>query len=518
MKFRFYVFSLLLSVSTVIGQENVDTDGPYLPYVRECMDLLMEYGTDRYGEIHSPILVSIIDVESRECPEIPLNLDEQWRVTRRERRNPAGSNLLTDQQLLKTMYWLSLAISDEKYVNFAHSYIDYYLKNLIDEKGFFWWGWHRHYDVYKDEEDGHAGNPHEIHAINTIDWEMLWAVDSLAVRKEIEAIWKWHVINKTTGEINRHGDGEPGCDFSISAGAYIEAFVFMYTKTAESEWLNRARLLANYYWSLRNKNTNLFPERPNAGEERFDGSSFVTAITGPYCHSLLRAYELTRENIFKDQAAAYLKAYAKYGFDKESGRFRGALKLDGRAIPGPRVSEGYGQYEPRGNLDLWEPYVAGYQYAIYTAQAYAYAYQLTKDKVFLETAQRFAKWIGKTPPATIESEATWYQEYTTGPGRQGTYAGKYGRTISFYLHMYVLSGENQYLDRARTMASVAIEKLYHKGLFRGHPAKPYYEAMDGVGYLLYSFLELDIVLNNPKDVLNKQAIEVNGQKLPLDNW
>jgi hypothetical protein len=67
----------------------------------------MAHGTDRYGEVHAPMLVSILDVDTRSCPEKPDSLDEAFRVTRRERRNPAGSNLLTDQPTLKAMYALS---------------------------------------------------------------------------------------------------------------------------------------------------------------------------------------------------------------------------------------------------------------------------------------------------------------------------------------------------------------------------------------------------------------------------
>lgn len=72
------------------------------------------------------------------------------------------------------------------------------------------------------------------------------------------------------------------------------------------------------------------------------------------------------------------------------------------------------------------------------------------------------------------------------------------------------------------MADEAIEKLYFNGLFKGHPAKPYYEAMDGVGYLLYSLITLDQVLKDPKAVLAQKAITFgNGQAVKtvdLDNW
>jgi hypothetical protein len=525
----------VITLSAFYGGQNLYAKGPddaekekaYMAYVQDYIDLLLEYGTDRYGKIHAPILVSILDVETRNCPSDPEPLDEYFRVTRRERRNPAGSNMLTDQAMLRTMHFLSSATGMEKYANFADNYAAYVQKNLVDENGFYWWGWHRHYDVFKDIEDGHSGNHHEIHAINYIDWDRLWKVNQDAVTREIEAIWRLHVINKKTGEINRHGDGKRGCDFSMSAGAYIEAFSFMYSKTKNPEWLDKTRLLVNYYRSHSDPETWLFPERPNAGEDRFDGSSFVTSITGLYCHSLLKAYELTQEENFRDYAVTYLKSYGKYGYDEFTGKFWGALQMDGTPIPGPRVytdnldsEAGYAAAQPRGHLDLWEPYVAGYQYAIYTAQAYAYAYHLTGDSTLLTTAKQFASWISKTPPKSIETQNTWYTEYSTGFGQEGTYAGKYGRAISFYLHLHILTDDPQYLDGAQTLANEAIEKLYFKGLFRGHPAKPYYEAMDGVGYLLYALLELDQVLNNPQQVISNRKILLGPQQItmPLDNW
>lgn len=525
---RRFVSSILLAVvlaADAAGQVRPDdstmaqSDKRYVDYVRRCVDLLIEHGTDRYGKTRAPILVSILDVQTRDCPENPQPLDEAWRVVRRGRRNPAGANMLTDQPLLKTMYLLSAATGDDKYATFARAYADYYMKNLVDEKGLFWWGWHRHYDVFKDTTSGHAGNHHEIHAINGIHWEGLWDANRQAVRKEIEAIWQWHVIDKKTGEINRHDDGRRGCDFSISAGAFIEAFAFLYAKTKEDAWLKRATLLADYYWTRRNPQTDLFPERPNAGQGRFDGSSFVTAITGPYCHSLLKAHELTGQRVFQTQAVALLKAYARFGFDKQTGRFWGALKLDGTPFPGPRVIGGYAQYEPRGELDLWEPYAAGYQFPIYTAQAYAYAYQLTNDEELLTAAKRFADWIARNPPSRGCMRESWYKGYATAYAPQGTYAGKYGRTISFYVHLYVVTEDDEYLDHAQKMARVAVNKLCHKGLFRGHPAKPYYEAIDGVGYLLYALLELELVVRNPSEVLSKQAIIVGQQnkRMDLDN-
>lgn len=469
---------------------------PYLEYVRECADLLIEYGTDRYGPIHSPMLMNIIDVRLRECPAEPPASDESFRVIRRGRRGPGGGNLHADLPTIAALVQLSRACGDDRYRTFAARSANHTMTELVDDKGFFWWGWHRHYDAHRDEMTGHAGNHHEVH-IQQVDWAFFWEINPEAVRREIEAIWQWHVIDKTTGEVNRHGDGHRGCDFAMSAGQMITAFAFLSTKTDQAMWLERAKLLAEYYWVRRNKQTNLIANRPNAGKDRFDGSHFDTSITGFLCRSLLDAHQMTDESLFRDHSLAYLKAYAEFGYDADSGKYWGCLKLDGTHEAGPRAIDGYAQYEPRGHIDLWQPYAAGYEHPIRTAQMYARAYELTGDEALLVAAVRWADFIRANLPATSCLSATWYREYAERWAPHGTYAGKYGRTISLFCHLQRLTHDKRYGRLAREVAAEAISRLYYMGLFRGHPAKPYYEAIDDVGDLLRGLLDLHELQKTP---------------------
>jgi len=461
----------------------------YLDYVRECVDLLIQHGTDRYGPVHSPMLMNILDVRNRECPADPLALAERFRVTRRGRRGPSGGNLYADLPTIAAMVRLSRVTGDDRFKQFAAKSANHTMTELADDRGFFWWGWHRHYDAHRDVMTGHAGNHHEIH-VQRVDWPFLWEVNPQAVRQEIEAIWQWHVIDKTTGEVNRHGDGHRGCDFAMSAGEMIAAFAFLHTKTNDGMWLDRAKLLAGYYWERRDAQTNLIANRPNAGKDRFDGSHFDTSITAFLCRGLLEAHEFTDDPLFREHALAYLRAFAKFGYDADSGKFWGCLKLDGTPEPGPRVVGGYAQYEPRGHIDLWQPYAAGYEHPIHTAQIYARAYKITDDEAMLEAAVRWAESIRTSLPATSCLIKTWYGEYAEHWAPHGTYAGKYGRTISFYCHMQRLKNDEQYGRLAQEVAAEAISRLYYKGMFRGHPAKPYYESIDDVGDLLMGLLEL----------------------------
>lgn len=509
------------------GAASQPSTQPYGRYVQQCLDTLIESGTDRYGTLHTPMLVSILDIESRSCPQNPEKFDETYRVYRRERRNPAGSNLFTDQATLRAAHLLSARTGAARYAEFANRYSAYVMGRLLDDKGMFWWGGHRHYDVYRDVKDGHMANHHELYAGIDVDWPHLWAVDAKAVTREIEAIWQWHVIDKKTGETNRHADGGRGCDFSMTAASHVAAFAFMFAQTKDRTWLERARLLADYFWTRRNKTSNLIPERPNAGADRFDGGSFVTAVTGPHCHALLQAFELTGETAFRDYALAYLKAYGKYAYDAKTGRYFGALRLDGSPIPGPRITDtvlhteaGYGGFEPRGHLDLWQPYLLGYEHGLATAQVYAHAYHITGDADMLTNAQRFAEWIRSTPPGQGAPEASWFRPYSTGPGQKGAYAEHYARAVSFFLHLFVATGKQEHLRDARSFADAAIAGLWHKGLFRGHPAKPYYEAIDGVGGLLCALLALDEVIRDPAAAAKARSVRLgpDGPALPLTDW
>ena len=72
----------------------------------------------------------------------------------------------------------------------------------------------------------------------------------------------------------------------------------------------------------------------------------------------------------------------------------------------------------------------------------------------------------------------------------GTYAEHYARVIDFFVTMYEETGEDHYLLSARDTAKDGVSSLYFEGLFRGHPNKPYYEALDGVPIFLEALAEL----------------------------
>jgi len=106
------------TVHSDVKPEDVEKK-PYVAYVKQCADLLIQYGTDRYGKTETPLLMNILDVHTRSSPENPLPLDEAVRVVRRERRGPAGCNLYPDQPTLQAMFTLSEMTHDRRGMLFA---------------------------------------------------------------------------------------------------------------------------------------------------------------------------------------------------------------------------------------------------------------------------------------------------------------------------------------------------------------------------------------------------------------
>ena len=198
--------------------------------------------------------------------------------------------------------------------------------------------------------------------------------------------------------------------------------------------------------------------------------------------------------VFKARRRAHSRAYVTLAATPKAGdraSKTGELFLDASSGLGWLSRfQGCAQ-QPRGHIDMWEPYVAGYENPIYTAAAYAYACQLTDDEELLQAARRWADSIRAVfPPRQCDLKA-WYGPYAKDWAPHGTYAGLYGRTISFFLELNEITGEAEYLGFARQVARESLSKLYYQGLIRGHACKPYYESIDGVGYLLLALLELD---------------------------
>ena len=495
---------LLCAVPSGFAEESSD-GGRWRPYVTACLDTLIEHGTDVYGPVKTPMLMSIVDVRTLTSPEKPELFDGLVRTEgRRHRRAEGGANLWNDQSTLRAMYQMTDLTGDAKYSDSADAYIDYYVKHSRKENGLLIWGSHSHYNCYQDQAAGDRG-VHEILVRHPL-WDQMYRVNPEAIKTEIDAIWEYHIRDKETGRHNRHDSAGEGT-FSFSGGSFIMGFAFMHSVTGEKHYLDKAKLVTDFHWNWRDPVTGLVPDSPGVHRPRwYNVRHFLTPTTGPHAAQLLQSYELSGDEHFRDVAIGYIKAYDKYGWDEQAKTYYGMLKLDGTPVTDRAQIHGnaYNEWAPIGHIDIWRTTTFPWEFAILTAQSSIYAYELSgedaasRDPELLAISKRWAGVIERNlPPQTgyrfrDELEAALPNVKETG----GTYAENYGRAISFYVHLYRASKDDKYLKLAESIAQEAVDKLYENGLFKGHPAKPYYDALDGVGLLLWALLELDAPSEN----------------------
>ena len=476
-------------------------------YVQKSLETIIEKGTDRYGRIHTPLFMDIIDVYTLNAPEKPAVLDDRIRTEDRPhhgRRTAGGSNLWLDQPTLKTMYLYSEISGDPKYAQGADAYIDYVLKNCVKSNGMIYWGSHSYWNGYTESLGGDGA--HET-LIKLADWENMYRINPQAVKKEIDGFWKYHVQDKETGRTNRHDSPGSG-DFAFSSGSFIIGFCFMYSITREQHYLDKAHILTEWHYSHRSKETGLIPESPWGAEQGekgnlyWNGEHMFTQVTGCYAAQLLRSFELTGDPVFRDRAIEYIKAYEKYGWDEKARNYYAMIRFrDGKPVVAFDASRAAHErpFTPIGYVNVWRTIMYTFEFPLVAAQASVYAYELSDkgngrhDPELLTIAKHWAEVIEKNLPPKQGRRFKDLMEIAMPELKKtgGTYAENYGRAISFFVQIYRATNDKHYLDVAESLAKEAVEKLYVNGLFKGHPAKPYYQANDGVGYLLWALMELD---------------------------
>ncbi|MGI9428584.1 MAG: hypothetical protein ACR2NM_08000 [Bythopirellula sp.] len=487
--------------AAAIAEEQADS-GRWRTLVQQSLDTLIESGTDRYGPVRTPMLMSILDVRSLESPAVPELYDDFYRTEGRPshgRRSPGGSNLWLDQPLLKTMYMCSKATGNYTYRKAADAYVQATFEHAFMPEGLLGWGSHTYYQAYQDKLAGDG--QHEILILHPT-WTDMYRIDPEAVRKEVENIWDQHLVDKKTGAHNRHHKfGSLKADFCFSGGSFALAFAFMHKATGEQEYLERAKLIANWHYQHRDKVTGLVRDAPLLGDG-YGANYCQTAVAGVFASQMLRCHELTGDQRFLEVAIGCIKPYAKYAWDEDARSYWSLLTLDGEPTPQqpPRSDKHPEDYWlPTGHVDVWRTVMYTWEFPLIAAQASIYAYELTedadgtKDEEMLTIAKQWGEVIGNNSPPYLGRR--WKQElekaFPAISKSGGTYAENYGRAISFLVHLYRATDDPNYLQLAETLAQESVDKLFENGLFKGHPSKPTYQSNDGVGLLLYALLDLD---------------------------
>ncbi|MEN8228790.1 MAG: discoidin domain-containing protein [Bacteroidota bacterium] len=469
--------------------------GSYNEVAVQSITTLIEYGTDRYGKVHSPIWVQNLDLETLDCfPRYNDDLERSassrqapygtgHRAIRPGQRPAGASNLYFDQPMIRAVELHDLLSGKELFLPAVENYVNSYCQSFINEKtGLLDWGVHLSRNVYSEElqHDGYANATlHELNVILPL-WPTLYRMEPGIFSSEMEQFWYLHTDEKT-GEVDRHDHLEEkghGLAFAMTAGEIALACAYQHTLNPDGPWLDRALQVASYHWDRRNKTTNLFANVPDENGKRFDNFYSDTTIPGLWASRVLMAGLLTDNKELIDMARKTLLAWAHYGWDEQSRMPWSALALDGLPIDGTRDYEGvtYDKFQPVGHWDLWKDYYFGFEAPFNTLLTYAMAAYKLNDPQLKEHTVRLAEYYHRHLPAN---------------GKYGTMAVNYGKLISFYLVMEQLTGNVGYRETAERVADEALDHLWSGKLILGFAGRMHYSAVEGQGYLVQALLELD---------------------------
>lgn len=441
--------------------------------VRTFYDHVLEVG--RKTPSGSPLFADGIDVQRRQ-PAVAAN----GRII---------CNFAQQQNLIRGLVGLSLVTRQEMYREAAREATAYVLKHLVNPiSGLIYWGGHVYWDLVRNAACDEYHKLHEL-KYDFPYYDFMYEVDPRVTRRFIEGFWRSHVDLESEWRlfgrhavIDRAGPGRkvsPGELAFLSTGAELfYAAGFLYSKTGEALWLNRALDMAGRFAKLRDPHTKLGLNVLDCQDPTFDLS--ITQLSlghlGITMHNLYSAnarrvdsYALCQlylaqqlkgeaSRSFVNWALEDFQAYAKYCYDPGENAFYEMRRTDSgqrirfeesRWIP----SNDYGHYYPR---EKFEKNIA----LPPVFYAFARAYRLSHDPTLLDTARRCLSILGIEPGQSV-SLAGIAAEYF-----KSDFAGC---LIQGLLELHEATKEAIYQNAAVELADDALRTFFDGNFFRDWP-------------------------------------------------
>lgn len=442
----------------------------YTSLARRHLGLLMRHGTDTYGKVHSPLLGSTLDPDTKRMlalkpprvPGMPFVGDSY--------RSPLhGCNLTLMRHTLAAMRALSAVTGDTRYAEHADKALRFWFENCLYPSGVWPLGEHGVWNFHTDTPQ--PKRPHEPQGL--LDWPLYWKIAPEKVRRELELMHPSHVFEyefegSKLAFHGRHGSSEGkqhgvgGCGFARHSGLFARAWAFLYSKTKDPKHLRWARDQLELLWTLRDPATGLCPTQvfPPPGftfggrtypAKRGAGTQPIWAAIG-FLDAIAWLDDPADKQLLKERALALAMA-----------NFDVYYKWDGKQFSDTRLRWNSSTSSPGGAwlmLKVWE--------------------RAGKPGRLLEQVRRVAD----------ARMGAWRPCKTTD-------AGRYGWNILLYVQLSNETSEDKYLDFARRLGDYAAANLITSdGLVVGSCHYRYYDRMYHIPKLVQGLLALD----HPKHV------------------
>lgn len=245
----------------------------YLTAARAFVDTVIEKGTDRYGAVHSPLMASMLDMETMSLPAVKLEallagsggqvravghgLPDPPAGIRPGDRAPIGANVEHDIMLLRSMYVLSELTGEARYAQHADAVLRFWLLNCQSAAtGLMASGEHMSWNFHQEKA---YGDVHEVYRRFPF-FDQLYAVDPYRALRIADGMWMAQIGNKKHGDFSRHArwseyragvGGAPDMGFPRHAGFYIWSYANAYAQSRDPKFIERIEVLVESRTSLR---------------------------------------------------------------------------------------------------------------------------------------------------------------------------------------------------------------------------------------------------------------------------
>lgn len=445
-----------------------------MQHASRFIDTMLEHGTDRYGDEHSPMFASVLDTVSLAIPDRrPPAIPGQ----RESDRAHGGGNLMHDIPLLGTMYALAEGLGRQEYAAAADAYLDFFAQHCTSTvSGLFPWGEHAYWDFYEER----PGNGYQQPRPFTHDhlrqapvwfWEKMWARNPYAVIRFADALYQ-HITEPETFEYSRHAPilarahqpiGDRSFDFPRHGGFYILDWSFAYVNGGVDHHLHLAKTMDAYHHGHLDRWGGLpiesrtpvddpvgFHAKNSPVQELSLGFSLLEAA------DLIEGQEADTARTWREHAHIYVDGFFNAPHDLEKGIY---------AVLSDQVD----------NSVFKEATVWGSRYGAGAVGSYAVLcvglYRRLGEDRLLDWAVAVDEAHQQTPiPDDVQMPAI-----------------DMGHAIALAADLYDVTGEERFLQRAVARAETAIERYAtDSGLLRGALGIDWYESQMGVAYLVHA--------------------------------
>ncbi len=225
-------------------------DGKYYEAAKAYADAMVERGRDTYGDKHSPLFAVALNRQTMKIDDFPTerNAFPGVKGVRGKDRSMFGANPQDDMDLYEVLYTLSELTGDQKYAGAADDALEYFFKNCRSPKtDLLAWGEHLFWNLKNDSMGPRRDKHHEIRAAWPF-WDACYRLAPDASWQVALAFWDHQIHDKQTGNFSRHAlwhhhSPDTDMEFPRYAGQMILTWADAYARPENANRERRAELL-----------------------------------------------------------------------------------------------------------------------------------------------------------------------------------------------------------------------------------------------------------------------------------